>query len=55
MTSSRTWLPPMAKFGWCLEPLPHQNCRRSFKSNGKTYVCDCPCHLENDKLLEELI
>ena len=47
------------KFGWCMvhPGTPHVNCRRKFTSSqtGKTYVCDCPCHLENDKALKELI
>ena len=45
--------------GWCMVwgTTPHVNCRRSFKSTqtGKTYVCPCKCHIENDKALEELI
>ena len=45
------------KFGWCLGPLPHKNCRRKFRHwiTGKTYECDCPCHTSNDKALKELI
>ena len=46
-------------FGWCMVRgrTPHLNCVRRFKSsmNGKTYECGCPCHLTNDKALEELI
>lgn len=49
----------MARFGWCLVygSTPHIGCIRRFKSsmNGKEYTCDCPCHSENDKALEELI
>lgn len=47
----------MSKFGWCLVwgDTPHTDCPRKIQSMGRWYECSCPCHLENDKALEELI
>lgn len=53
-------------FGWCLVGMSmgttaskeqHEACRKAFKSagTGKTYVCQCSCHIKSRADLEELI
>lgn len=46
----------MAKLGWCLVwgATPHI-CPGRIKSMGKIILCRCPCHIEKQKALEELI